>query len=83
MYFVGGVIAVNLETLKVLRFKSQKEAGHKLNIPIQSINKVVKGKMNKTHGRWFYYANENAVEKARKKFDDKVAEKVEELIRIS
>lgn len=83
MYFVGGVIAVNLETLKVLRFESQKEAGHKLNIPIQSVNKVVKGKMNKTHGWWFYYANENAVEKTRKKFDDKVAEKVGELIRIS
>lgn len=82
MYFVGGVIAIDLESLTVSYFDSQKEAGRKLNIPIQSINKVVKGKMFKTHGYWFCYADENAVEKVREKFGDEVANKVEELIHI-
>lgn len=75
------VIAVNQETSEVFLFKSQHEAAHQLGIDNSSINMVVKGKQNKTHGWWFTYANENAVEKARAKFGDKIAKKVRELMK--
>lgn len=74
------VIAINSETFEVLRFKSQHEASRKLRIAVQNINKVVKGKQNKAHGWWFCNADENAVEKVRKKFGDEIANKVEKLI---
>ncbi len=74
------VIAVNLETSKTLRFETQHEAARQLEILAQSINKVLKGRMNKTHGYWFCYANENAVEKVRVKFGDKVANEVKKLM---
>lgn len=79
--FRGGVIAVNLETLEVSRFESQSEAGYQLGFSSKSINRVLKDKLNKTHGFWFCYANSIAVEKTREKFGDTVAEKVEELMK--
>ena len=78
--FFGGVIAVNPETSEVLWFESQSEAARQLNISVQSVNYVVKGKQNKTHDYWFCYADETAVEKARVKFGDEVAKKVEKLM---
>lgn len=74
------VIVVNLKTLKVLSFKSQREAGRQLNIDNSDIAKVVKGKKNKINGYWFCDADENAIEKAREKFGDDVASEVEKLM---
>ena len=74
------VIAVNLKTGKVFKFESQHEAAKQLEILAQSINKVLKGRMNKTHDYWFCYVNENVVEKVRAKFGDKVANEVEKLM---
>lgn len=78
--FYGGVIAVNLETLEVLRFKSQMEASRQLGVYPSSINMITRGKLNQTGGFWFTNANENAIEKTRTKFDNEVAEKVKELM---
>lgn len=74
------VIAVNPETSEVFWFESQSEAGRQLGADNSAIAKVAKGKYNKTHGCWFTYADENAVEKIRSKFGDKITKKVEKLI---
>lgn len=81
MRFLGNVIAINLSNFKVFYFKSQSEAARQLIIAMQHINGVVKGKRNTTGGFWFCCADENAVEKTRMKFGDKIAKKVEELMR--
>lgn len=75
------VIAINLETSKVFYFESQSEAGRQLSANPGHINNVISGKRNKTHGFWFCYADENAVENTRVIFGNDVARKVEELIR--
>lgn len=75
------VFAVDLNTGKVLRFESQCEAARQLGIFQGSISNVVKGKCNKTGGFWFCRADENTVEKTRSKFGDKIANKVEKLMR--
>ena len=80
MYFRGEVIAVNSDTGEVFSFESQREAARRLGVDAGHLNDVVKGRLNKTKGWWFCYANENAIEKTRKKFDDETAYKVEELI---
>ena len=74
------VIAVNPETSEVFWFESQSEAARQLGISQGNINNVVKGRYNQTGGYWFCYADENAVGKTRKKFGNKVAEKVEKLM---
>lgn len=74
------VIVINLETFNIFWFESQSEAGRNLGADSSAISKVVKGKLNKTGGYWFCNADENAVEKTRKRFSDKVARKVEKLI---
>lgn len=80
MLFLGGVIAINLETSEILYFESQHEAARKLGVYTSNITKVVKDKMYKTGGFWFCYADDNAVEKTRAKFGNKVAHEVEKLI---
>lgn len=80
IYFWGGIIAVNLKTLEVLQFKSQKEVAKQLEVNHCNVNNVIRGRQNKTHGYWFCYADEHAVEKVRLKFGDDVANKVEELM---
>ena len=75
------LLAINLETRKVLYFESQHEASRQLGIPVGTINKVVKGKQNKTRNYYFTNADENAVEKTRAKFGDEIANKVEELMK--
>lgn len=80
MYFLGGVIAVNLETKEVLCFESQSEASLKLGASTGNISDVLSGRRKKTHGYWFCYVNEEAVEKAGAKFGDEVANEVEKLI---
>ena len=74
------VIAINRETYKVLCFKSQSEAGRQLGILQSYISRMIKGEIQKTHGFWFCRADKNAIEKARSKFGDEVAEKIEKLI---
>lgn len=61
------VFAVNLKTFKVLQFESQSEAARQLGIHIESINRVLKGKLNQTGGYWFTEdENEISDEKIRK-----------------
>lgn len=76
----GCVIAINIETSGVLWFESQSEAARQLSISRGNINEVIKGKRNKAKGFWFCYADEDALEKTRSKFGDKVADKVEKLL---
>ena len=81
MLFLGGVIAVNSSTLKVLRFKSQAEAERKLNISNQYINDVVKGRARMAKGYCFCHADKNAIENVRAIFGDDVANKVKKLMK--
>ena len=74
------VIAINLKTQDILQYRSQREAGRVLNIDPSSITKVTKRKLNQTGSFWFVKADSYAVESTRTKFDDKAADKVEELI---
>lgn len=64
------VLAINLATLKVSRFSSQHEASRALGANQSSINAVIKGKLNKTHGYWFTNADENAENLIKKKLYD-------------
>ena len=75
------VIAINPETSEVFWFESQSEAARQLGADQRNIFKVIKGKINKTHGWWFAYADSNVIEKTKKKFGDEIACKVEKLIR--
>lgn len=75
------VIATDLKTLKVLRFRSQSETARQLNVSVGNVCMVIKGRLKKTCGYWFCNADENAVEKARAKFGDDIANKIEKLIR--
>lgn len=67
MLFTGGIFAVNLNTLEVLQFNSQKEASEKLVANKGHINDVIKGKRNKHHGYWFVSDDENAVDLTKRK----------------
>lgn len=80
MLFLGGVVAINPKTSEVFWFESQHEAARQLGVYTSNITKVIKGKLHKTGGYWFTYADENAIEKVRVKFGDDIARKVEELI---
>lgn len=75
-----GVIAINSDTLEVLIFNSQVNAGRRLDIPPKLICNVLKGWQRTTHGFWICRADRNAIEEARIEFGDEIAEKVEELI---
>lgn len=74
------VFAVNLNTLEISWFKSQMEASRELGINQAHIGKVVKGKRRTAKGYWFTNANSNAVEEARNKLGDIVADKVKKLM---
>ena len=74
------LIAIDLDSFKVLCFESQYEAMRQLGILPSHITRIIKGKMQKTHGYWFCYADKNAVEKTRIKFGDETAGKVEKLM---
>ena len=52
------VYAVNLDTLEISKFESQREAGRILGIVNQSINSVLKGRLKTTHGYVFVKAGE-------------------------
>lgn len=59
------LFAVNLETLEVLRLRSQAEAERKLGASNSKVNMVIKGKRNKTHGFWFTNADNRAITNAK------------------
>lgn len=80
MNFLGGVFAVNLKSLEVLRFKSQCEAARQLDVSQGNIWSVFNGRQKQTGGYWFCRADEHAVEKTRVKFGDEVADEVEKLM---
>lgn len=81
MNFRGGVIVINLESLTVLRFETQREAERQLGVDHSSIAKVAKGKQNKAGGCWFCYADEKVVKKTKEKFGNYIANKVEKLMK--
>ena len=80
MQLSGALIAVNSDTFEVSIFDSQVNAGRQLGISPQKICNVLNGWQETTCGYWFCRADENAVEKTRTRFGDKVAKKVEKLI---
>ena len=74
------VIVVNQDTSEVFWFETQREAGRQLSFYPGHITDVVRDRRHTTGGYWFCYADENAVEKVRSKFGNKIAEKVGKLI---
>lgn len=74
------VIAVNLKTLEVLRFESQRESSRKLGINRGDIYRVLTGRYKQTHGYWFINVDENTTEVFRLKFGDSMADKVAKLL---
>lgn len=75
------VIAINPDTSEVFWLESQHEAERQLGAHHSDVARVIKGKRNKAGGCWFCYADSTAVEKARAKFGDAVAKKVEKLLK--
>jgi len=81
MHCLNGVIAVNLKTQEVLRFKTRKEAAQSLGCYAGNIGGVLIGRLKQTHGYWFVHVDENAVEKAKARFGNSMANKVAKLIK--
>lgn len=75
------VIAINPEFSEVFLFESQHEAARQLGVNQGNMNEVVKGKRQIAGVYWFCNADENAVEKAKSKFGNEVAEKVRKLMK--
>lgn len=74
------LFAINSKTQKILRFKSQHEASRQLSIPVGMINKVIKGKQNKTHDYYFTNVDDSTVENVKARFGDDIAKEVEKMI---
>ena len=56
------LLAINLETLEILHFSSQAEAGRELGVFNQSISNVIKGKIKQAGGFWFKEDDNNGIE---------------------
>lgn len=56
------LFAVNLNTLKVYRFRSQHEAGRELGLFNQNIRAVIKGNRKQTGGFWFVNDDDKATD---------------------
>ena len=56
----SSVVAVNLSTLEVSYFHSQREASRVLRVNQGNVNSVIKGRRKQTHGYWFTNADSNA-----------------------
>ena len=65
------VFAINLTTLKVSKYRSQKDASRALGVYQANINKVIKGRRNHTGGFWFTNDDNNA--------DDTIKQKLYEI----
>jgi len=61
------LLAVNLNTLKVSRFRSQHEAGRELGLFDQNIRAVIKGRRNSTGGFWFVNDDDKATDAIKNK----------------
>lgn len=75
------ILAINLETQKVLYFKSQRETSRQLRISRESIRSVLKGQRNQISNYYFCYVDENTIKKVREKFGDKLGNEVKELMK--
>jgi len=64
------VFAVNLKTLEVLRFCSQREAGRELGINQCDVNAVLKGRQKTAHGFWFVNDDGHAIDVVKSKLHD-------------
>jgi len=64
------IFAVNLTTLEVSQFRSQREASRELGVFISNINNVIKGKQKHAHGFWFVNDDGNAVDIIKSKLHD-------------
>ena len=53
------IIAINLTTKEETYFNSQAEAARELNLYVQNINNVLKGKLKRTGNYFFKYKNKN------------------------
>lgn len=70
MRFIGGVFAVNLNTLEVSRFESQMEASRVLGVNQGNIYSVIKGKRKQTGGFWFTNADDKADDAIKRKLNE-------------
>jgi len=64
------LFAVNLTTLEVSRFQSQREAGRVLGVSQGNITSVVNGKIKQTNGYWFVNDDGNAVDIVKQNLHD-------------
>lgn len=64
------LLAIDLNTMEVSRFRSQHEAGRNLGINVGSINMVIKGKRNQAGGFWFVNDDGHAVDVVKSKLHD-------------
>lgn len=64
------VFAINLSTLEVTHFQSQREAGQALGANTGSINMVIKGSRNQVGGFWFVNDDGHAVDVVKSKLHD-------------
>lgn len=61
------VFAINLATLEVSHFRSQREAGRQLGFFQPNISAIIKGTQKTAGGYWFIKADDNAVDLTKQK----------------
>ena len=64
------VFAINLDTMKLSRFRSHGEAGRVLGVFVSNINNVIKGRYKQTGGYWFVNDDGHAVDVVKSKLHD-------------
>jgi len=64
------VFTINLATLEVSQFQSQKEASQELGVNKGNISSVIKGRLKQTGGYWFINADGKAVDLTKQKLRD-------------
>lgn len=64
------VFAINLATLEISRFRSQREAGRALKVSHGNIYSVIKGKLKQTGGYLLVNADDDAVDVIKQKLHD-------------
>lgn len=74
------IYVVNLTTLEVYWFPSQREASRSLGVNLGNLSSVIKCQRNQAGGYWFTKSGEDTVENTRAKFGNSVTSKVEYLM---
>lgn len=64
------VFAINLSTLEVSRFRSQREAERTLGVSQGNVSDVIKGELEQTDGYWFVNADEHALDIVKQNLHD-------------